>query len=80
MNPPTVLGLGELLWDVFPDSRRAGGAPANVAYQATQLAAIGLPASRVGDDPEGHDLLKFLTERGLGTDLVQRDPVHPTGA
>ncbi len=79
MSRPTVIGLGELLWDDFPDSRRTGGAPANVAYHANQLGVIGLPASRVGTDADGDELLAALQNRGVSTELVQRDPQHPTG-
>lgn len=79
MPPPTVIGLGELLWDVFPDSRRTGGAPANVAFHANQLGARGLPASRVGCDADGDELITALQARGLPTELIQRDPLAPTG-
>jgi fructokinase len=79
MVPPTVIGLGELLWDDFPDGRRPGGAPANVAYHANQLGALGLPASRVGADPAGDELLEVLRHRGIDTRLIQRDAAHPTG-
>jgi fructokinase len=77
--PPLVIGLGELLWDLFPDGRRAGGAPANVAYHANQLGARGLPASCIGTDPLGDELLDFLQSRSLETRLIQRDPDRPTG-
>lgn len=76
---PIVVGLGELLWDVFPDSSRPGGAPANVAFQAGQLGAQGIVCSRVGRDRLGEDLLAFLAAQGLSTDWIQRDPQHPTG-
>jgi fructokinase len=76
---PVVVGLGELLWDVFPDLRRPGGAPANVAFQAEQLGCRGIVCSRVGRDALGDELLKFLSEQGLSTASIQRDPVHPTG-
>ncbi|NUQ61765.1 MAG: carbohydrate kinase [Pirellulales bacterium] len=78
-DPPIVVGLGELLWDVFPDLRRPGGAPANVAFQAGQLGCRGTICSRVGCDPLGDELVRFLSGQGLATDWVQRDPLHPTG-
>lgn len=78
-DAPIVIGLGELLWDVFPDQRRPGGAPANVAFQASQLGNDGRVASRIGDDPLGHELITFLEDKGLNTSLIQRDVVHPTG-
>ena len=77
--PPAVLGLGELLWDEFPDGRRPGGAPANVAFQCHQLGLAGRVASRVGDDADGRDLLQFLSGKDLPTDLIQTDPELPTG-
>lgn len=76
---PIVVGLGELLWDVFPDRRRPGGAPANVAFQAGQLGAEGIVVSRVGHDPLGDELMGFLAERGLSAQYVQRDSEHATG-
>lgn len=76
---PIVVGLGELLWDVFADSRRPGGAPANVAFHAGQLGCHGIVSSRVGKDTLGDELLAFLAGQGLSADSVQRDPVHPTG-
>ncbi len=74
-----VVGLGEVLWDVFPDGRRPGGAPANVAFHVGQLGCRGMIASRVGTDEPGDALLAFLQGQRLDTSLIQRDPVHPTG-
>ena len=71
---PTIVGLGELLWDVFPDERRPGGAPANFAWHAIQLGAWGLVGSRVGTDPLGDELVAFLDQQGLDSGHVQRDP------
>lgn len=76
---PVVIGLGEVLWDIFADSRRPGGAPANVAFQASQLGCRGIVCSRVGRDPLGGELLAFLTGQGMVTDFIQQDPLHPTG-
>lgn len=78
-DAPLVIGLGELLWDVFPDSRRPGGAPANVAFQASQLGCDGRVASRVGNDPLGREIVAFLAGQGLDTSLIQYDATHPTG-
>lgn len=73
------LGLGELLWDCFPDRRLPGGAPANVAFHAQQLGLSAATVTRVGCDEPGDDICRFLQEQGLSLDLVQRDPVHGTG-
>lgn len=75
---PIVIGLGELLWDCFADSRLPGGAPANVAFHACQLGCRGVVCSRVGRDPLGDELLEFLAGQGLETTLIQRDAAHPT--
>ena len=41
MEAPRIIGLGELLWDLMPDGRVAGGAPANFAWHARELGARG---------------------------------------
>lgn len=79
MQSKKVLGLGELLWDVFEDSRKPGGAPANVAFQLNQLGLAGIIASRVGADPLGEEITRFLSGMGLSTDFIQTDTGHPTG-
>ncbi|WP_437201815.1 carbohydrate kinase family protein [Planctomicrobium sp. SH664] len=75
---PLVIGLGELLWDVFPDYRVPGGASGNFAFQAQQLGCRGMVVSSVGQDADGDELLQFLTAQGVDTRGVQRAPAHPT--
>jgi len=77
--PKTVVAIGEALWDVFPDQRRPGGAPCNVACHAARLGDRGVIVTRVGDDAAGEELVAFLRERGVVTDYVQRDDTRPTG-
>jgi len=79
IDQPIVVGLGEVLWDCFADSRLPGGAPANVAFHAGQLGCLGIVCSRVGRDGLGDELVEFLRSQGLRTDHLQRDPVHKTG-
>lgn len=79
MTAVSFLGLGELLWDCFPDRRLPGGAPANVAFHAQQLGLSAATVTRVGCDPLGDEICEFLKSQGLCLDLVQRDPVHGTG-
>lgn len=74
-----AIGLGEILWDVLPDKRLLGGAPANFAYHVNSLGGVGLPVSRVGDDDLGREALSILTDNGLIVDAVSVDPIHPTG-
>ncbi|MEX0937525.1 MAG: carbohydrate kinase [Pirellulales bacterium] len=78
MEAPIVVGLGELLWDCFPDKNRPGGAPANVAFQSQQLGLRGAVCSRVGRDERGDELVRFLAAHGLATLYVQRDEEHQT--
>ena len=75
-----VVGIGELLWDVFPDGRRElGGAVANLVYHASLLGDRGVLASRVGRDAAGDHLVARLRELGVDGRCLQRDPDHPTG-
>lgn len=78
--PKSIVAIGEALWDVFPDQRRPGGAPCNVAFHAARLGDRGVIITRVGDDAPGADLVAFLRERGVETDYVQCDETRPTGA
>ena len=76
---PIVVGLGELLWDLFPSGKQLGGAPANFAYITALLGDSGIVASRVGDDRLGQEALWHLKSCGLDVSRVQRDLSHPTG-
>jgi fructokinase len=76
---PLVVGLGELLWDCFEDTRRPGGAPANVAFQANQLGCRGTICSRLGQDDLGEELTAFLDSQGVSTRDLQFDAERPTG-
>ncbi|BDU74962.1 carbohydrate kinase family protein [Mesoterricola silvestris] len=76
---PRVVGIGELLWDIYPGGRRLGGAPANFAYHASRLGCAGAVVSRVGDDPLGREALRRLSDLGVESGAVQVDPRLPTG-
>jgi fructokinase len=75
----TIVGLGELLWDLLPTGRQLGGAPANFAYHAAMLGNRGIVASRLGNDELGREALHRLRQLGLATSYVQLDASHPTG-
>jgi fructokinase len=80
MAAARVVCWGEVLWDLFPDAERLGGAPANVAYH---LAVIGRPValvSRVGDDEPGRRAAAELAAAGVDVSAVQLDAGRPTGA
>ncbi len=75
----TIVAIGEALWDVFPEGRRPGGAPCNVAFHAARLGDRGVIVTRVGDDAAGAELVAFLGAGGVDTGHVQRDGTRPTG-
>lgn len=74
-----IVGLGEILWDVFPAYKQLGGAPANFAYIASLLGDEGLVVSRVGTDPLGSEVVERLSGLALNTSYLQRDSEHVTG-
>lgn len=55
-----VIGVGELLWDILPSGKRAGGAPVNFAFHAAQRGAYGCAISAVGKDTLGKELIDEL--------------------
>lgn len=75
----TVVGLGELLWDLLPAGKQLGGAPANFAYITNLLGDRGIPASRIGNDSLGDEAMSRLTQLSVSKEFVQRDNVHATG-
>jgi fructokinase len=79
MNPPTVIGLGEILWDLLPSGRQLGGAPANFAYCSHLLGDRGIIASRVGNDQLGKDIRERLEKSGIPHHYLQSDDTQPTG-
>ncbi len=79
MKKFTTIGLGELLWDVFPDGRQLGGAPANFAYMTSLLGDEGIVASRLGDDDLGEAAKQRLEGLGLSCSGIQLDPTYRTG-
>ncbi|MCC6214600.1 MAG: carbohydrate kinase [Polyangiaceae bacterium] len=74
-----VVCWGELLWDLFPDGPRLGGAAANVAFHLARLGERPLLVSRVGGDALGRRALATLTDAGVDVSGVQLDPDAPTG-
>lgn len=79
MTEPSILSLGEVLWDLFPEGARFGGAPANFACHAAVLGANVCMVSAVGDDPRGREAIEILQAYGIDTSLVQSIAGAPTG-
>jgi fructokinase len=74
-----VVGIGEVLWDLFPEGPQLGGAPANFAYHAHALGADAAVVSRVGNDTYGREILERFKKQGLLAGTVQVDEEAPTG-
>ncbi len=80
MRPLSILSCGEMLWDLFPDSRRFGGAPANFACHASLHGGHVAMLSAVGDDGRGREATAILRRFGLDTSLVLATSDAPTGS
>ena len=72
MSKPIVVSLGELLWDMLPTGKRAGGAPVNFIYHATRNGTEGIAVSAVGEDQLGDELVDAVQGAGIDS-LVQRN-------
>ena len=79
MKHPTILSLGEVLWDLFPECERFGGAPANFACHAAVQGADVTVVSAVGDDQHGRDGIDILSAYGIDVSLMQVISETPTG-
>lgn len=72
-----VVGMGEALWDVLPEGKKIGGAPANFAYHVSQFGLPSCVVSAVGDDALGKEIIENFTSKGLNH-LIETVP-YPTG-
>ena len=73
----TIVGIGEILWDMLPSGKALGGAPANFAYHAGRLGEEGWAVSAVGDDVLGREILDLVKSKGLRNLIAVTD--KPTG-
>ncbi len=74
-----LITIGEVLWDLFPDGKKLGGATFNLAFHARQLGVAAGAVARVGADALGEEILAAAERAGLPRDLLQVDPALPTG-
>lgn len=72
-----IVGIGEMLWDLLPEGKKLGGAPANFACHAAQLGFEAVAVSAVGNDPLGDEILARLAEKGLECRIARTQ--YPTG-
>ncbi|AZA54754.1 carbohydrate kinase family protein [Chryseobacterium sp. G0201] len=75
---PYVVCFGEVLWDIFPEGTRAGGAPFNAAYNVYKMGTDVKMLSRIGNDELGKKLTDQIKGWGLTTEYIQVDNEHPT--
>ena len=74
---PLIIGIGELLWDVLPTGKKAGGAPVNFAYHAARFGGDSYAISAVGNDPLGTEIIEEIDRIGIGYVIERVD--YPTG-
>jgi len=72
-----IVGIGELLWDMFPEGKQLGGAPANFAYHASQLGCNSFAVSAIGNDMLGYEIEEILSEKNVNSHINHLD--FPTG-
>ena len=78
--PERVLALGEILWDVFRDSTRLGGAPLNFTVNVSRMGHEAILISALGDDPPGRSAKETIEAFGLDTRFIGTAPQFPTGS
>ena len=72
-----IVGLGEALWDMLPEGKKIGGAPANFAYHVSQFGFDSCVVSAIGNDALGNEILDVFHEKNLKYQLEKVD--FPTG-
>lgn len=77
MKNTMIVGMGEALWDLLPEGKKIGGAPANFAYHISQLGFDSQVVSTVGDDSLGKELLRNFDQRTLRYEIEKLS--YPTG-
>ena len=74
------MALGEILWDVFHDSTRLGGAPLNFTVNVSRMGHEAILISALGDDSPGRSAKKTIEAFGLDTRFIGTTPQFPTGS
>lgn len=73
-----IIGIGEVVWDCFPEGKRLGGAPINFCFFAKELGAKSYPVTAIGDDELGDETFAVLKETGLDLGYISCN-ILPTG-
>lgn len=72
-----IVGMGEALWDILPEGKKIGGAPANFAYHMSQFGHNSYVVSAVGNDKLGNEILENFDSKHLNY-LIEKVS-YPTG-
>lgn len=72
-----VVGMGEALWDILPEGKKIGGAPANFTYHVSQFGIDSCAVSAIGDDALGDELLENFNKKEIKY-MIEKVP-YPTG-
>jgi fructokinase len=78
--PKKIAAFGELLWDLLPNGKVLGGAPANFIYRINSFGDNGTLLSKVGNDKAGKEAREALINLGVSDENVQTDYEFPTGS
>jgi fructokinase len=74
-----VTAIGEILFDVYPEGKKPGGAPFNFIYHIIKLTGKGNFVSRIGNDDLGAEIKNYLIKKEVSTEFVQIDNEHKSG-
>lgn len=74
-----IIVVGEILYDLFPEGKRPGGAPFNFAFHLKKLGMEVRFVSRVGNDTFGREIMAFIQDHGFDPGDIQVDSHYPTG-
>lgn len=72
-----IVGIGEALWDILPEGKKLGGAPANFAFHVSQFGLKSYAVSAVGNDALGDEIVNNFTAKGLNQHISRVE--FPTG-
>ncbi len=74
-----ITAIGEILFDIYPEVKKLGGAPLNFLYHVRKIAGTGNIVSRIGKDTLGEEIQQFLKKNSIPSEYVQIDQNYPTG-
>jgi fructokinase len=74
-----ITSIGEILFDVYPNFKKVGGAPFNFIYHVAKITGGGNFVSRIGKDKKGSEILSILKSKNISSKYIQIDEIHETG-